>query len=253
MDLPWISAFLLLFASGALMAGATMPVRVVGERFLRVNVMAAMVLAVLGGVSTALFPQTDTSAGSRHLAMAFGAAILLYAVAVRLPRIPPRRPLHLALAAWGAASVYASAPERSWAVLVACPTAAAALGMALVAMMLGRSYLKARNPSFELLAGSCRILIAALLLRGIASAVFFIPASDPLSTWASEDPLLVLLVGVRYGVGTVCAIALAWMALACAKIRSNQSATGILYVVLGFVVMGELIAAYMTGAKGLAL
>jgi hypothetical protein len=49
-----------------------------------------------------------------------------------------------------------------------------------------------------------------------------------------------LWLGLRWMAGLVGPAILGWMAWNCARVRSTQSATGILYVVVIFVFIGEL-------------
>ena len=53
--------------------------------------------------------------------------------------------------------------------------------------------------------------------------------------------------------GFVAPAALVWMTWRCVQIRSNQSATGILYVSLAFVLIGEIIAKYFLVSAHLIL
>ena len=55
---------------------------------------------------------------------------------------------------------------------------------------------------------------------------------------------------MRVLAGIVLATALALMSLTCAKARSNQSATGILYVGVVFVLIGETVSMYLTLGQG---
>ncbi len=52
---------------------------------------------------------------------------------------------------------------------------------------------------------------------------------------------------VRWGVGFVGVLGLTWMAWQTARIRSTQSATGILYVVVIFCFLGELMSQLLAG------
>jgi hypothetical protein len=118
-------------------------------------------------------------------------------------------------------------------------TSAALLGCATTAMLMGHSYLIAPSmsltPLLRLLAG----LSGSLLLRMVL-------ASASLWSWASGDMPIspgsdtMLWLPVRWGVGLVAPLVLAWMARAATKIHSTQSATGILYVVVIFCFVGEL-------------
>ena len=53
--------------------------------------------------------------------------------------------------------------------------------------------------------------------------------------------------------GFVAPLVLLWLAWRCVRIRSNQSATGILYVVVAFVLIGEIIAKYVLVSQRLVL
>lgn len=253
MSLPWIAVFLTLFASGTMLAAATVSPRAIGPRFHRVAVTTAMLLAVLAPFSAGIV--TRGIHGARIISVAYAGSVLAYAVAARLPGFSAFRPAGIGLGAAGLAVALLGLdhPDPLPAFLVSLAASAAALGTALVAMMLGHSYLSAGNLSFDLLIRACRLLVAVLAVRGLVSLPLFAPNLDVLAGWLDRDVVLALLVLVRFLVGIVAAVILGLMAHACAKIRSNQSATGILYVTLGFVVIGELVACYVMGDKGLAL
>jgi hypothetical protein len=117
-------------------------------------------------------------------------------------------------------------------------SSAALLGMAVTAMLMGHSYLIAPamslTPLLRLLAG----LAVATLVRMAISAL-------SLWSWTGEHSLttlteVTLLLPVRWLVGFVGPLVLAWMAWQAARIRSTQSATGILYVAVILCFLGEL-------------
>lgn len=118
-------------------------------------------------------------------------------------------------------------------------TSAALLGAATSAMLMGHSYLvapaMALTPLLRLLGA---LFVAALMRMATAGAA--------LLAWTTGHGLLtlgddaVLWLPVRWGVGFIAPLVLAWMAWQSAKIRSTQSATGILYVVVIFCFLGEL-------------
>jgi hypothetical protein len=64
---------------------------------------------------------------------------------------------------------------------------------------------------------------------------------------------MALWLGVRWLVGLVGPLALAWMAWETARIRSTQSATGILYVVVILVLIGELTSQLLLARTGFIL
>lgn len=121
----------------------------------------------------------------------------------------------------------------------------ALLGGYLMTMLLGHAYLTAggemTQAPFQRL---CVALLFALALRALTAAVFGLwPAvsergdiADPIGVWP------IMLMTVRFLVGVFVPFVMTWMALACVRIRSNQSATGILYVASILVLIGELTA-----------
>jgi hypothetical protein len=58
---------------------------------------------------------------------------------------------------------------------------------------------------------------------------------------------------LRWGLGFLGPLVLAWMAWQAAKIRSTQSATGILYVVVIFCFLGEMTSQLLLSTTGYAL
>lgn len=253
MNLPWIAVFLTLFASGTLLAAISVPPETIGSRFHRFCATTAMFLAVLAPFSAGVL-ETGVR-GTKILSVIYAGALVAYAVAVRFPGFRWFRTAHGVLGAAGIIVALAGLEktEPLFAYLISVPASAAVLGAALVAMMLGHSYLSAGNLSFDLLIRGCRVLLVALAVRGVSALAFFAPNTAVLTEWIDRDMVLALLVIVRFLVGIVSAIGLGVMAHACAKIKSNQSATGILYITVGFVMIGELVACYVMGDKGLAL
>jgi hypothetical protein len=118
-------------------------------------------------------------------------------------------------------------------------TSAALLGSALTAMLLGHSYLIApgmsMTPTFRLLAA----FAVAVLLRMAADgfALWRWTAANSLGTLNSDD---LLWLPVRWVAGFVLPLILGWMTWQTARIRSTQSATGILYAGVILCILGEL-------------
>jgi hypothetical protein len=132
--------------------------------------------------------------------------------------------------------------------LLADATSAAVLGTALSAMLMGHSYLVAPTMSLRPL----MILIAALALSVAARMVV-----DGLWLWTGRRSLgnldneMILMLLVRWAVGFAGVLALTWMSWRTARIRSTQSATGILYVVVIFCFLGELTGQLLTNSTHL--
>jgi hypothetical protein len=145
------------------------------------------------------------------------------------------------------------APEVSvpWLLLGSC-TSAALLGAAMTAMLMGHSYLIAPAMSLTPLLRLLGALGVALLLRSLVAAA-------ALWSWTGEHSLFnlgdetVLWLPLRWGLGFLAPLILGWMAWQTARIRSTQSATGILYVVVIFCFLGELTSQLLLGSTGFTL
>ncbi len=113
------------------------------------------------------------------------------------------------------------------------------LGAATSAMLMGHNYLVAPNmsmtPLYRLLAALTAALVLRLLLDGWALWQW---TADYGLDKLKEDEQLWL--PVRWVVGLAAPAVLCWMAWQTARLRSTQSATGILYVVVIFCFVGEL-------------
>jgi len=121
---------------------------------------------------------------------------------------------------------------------------ALAIGGTLAGMLLGHSYLTARGLSFTPLKRMALLLFWILVVRALfVVPVFFEPRLEMMD-W--------VFLSMRIAAGLMLPLLLAWMVLQCVKIESNQSATGILYVMVVMVgVFGELIAVYLHLARGI--
>ena len=131
-------------------------------------------------------------------------------------------------------------------------TSAALLGTATTAMLIGHSYLIAPAMSLTPL---LRVLVAmgiCILLRtAVALGGLWQWTAGPASGTAEVEMMLWL--PARWLLGFVGPIVLGWMAWETARIRSTQSATGILYVVVIFCFLGELTALLLLSKTGLPL
>src|SRR5262249_37653573 len=109
--------------------------------------------------------------------------------------------------------------------------AALVLGSATTAMLMGHSYLI--SPSMSI--GAFMTLLApigvSVLLR-LGLAGFGLWGWTSTASASNLETELLLWLGVRWTLGLIAPLVLAWMAWETARIRSTQSATGILYVVV---------------------
>jgi hypothetical protein len=131
-------------------------------------------------------------------------------------------------------------------------TSAAVLGLATTAMLMGHSYLIAPamslSPLMRLMAALVVVVVVRMFLAatGLWSWRAHVPASG------LETEMLVWL-PVRWVLGFVAPLVLVWMAWQSARIRSTQSATGILYVVVIFCFLGELTSQLLLEKTGYIL
>jgi hypothetical protein len=125
-------------------------------------------------------------------------------------------------------------------------TSAALLGSALTAMLLGHSYLIAPTmsltPLMRLLAALAMAVVARLGVDAYALACWTATHS---SVNLNSDAVFWL--PLRWLLGFLAPLGLTWMAWQTARIRSTQSATGILYIVVIFCFLGELTSQLLRG------
>jgi len=187
---------------------------------------AAMVLAFLGSFVWTL----EGAPFGRSTIVMTGLALF---VALALKDLEP--------AAVAAGSVTSPVVQPYWALLDDL-TSAAFLGTATSAMLMGHSYLVAPAMALTPLLRLLAALFAATLLRMLVAALLWWTAGQRAFT-LEEDVLLWL--PVRWGLGFIGPLVLGWMAWQSTRIRSTQSATGILYVVVIFCFLGELTSQLM--------
>ena len=122
------------------------------------------------------------------------------------------------------------------------------LGSAMLAMLLGHWYLVLANLSIRLLARATIAFILAALLRAgaLGATLMLYPLPEAVSL---EGPAgIFLVVRVLFGIlGPIVISVLIWKTV---KLRSTQSATGLLYVAVAFVLVGEMVASYLLFVDG---
>jgi hypothetical protein len=248
MALGGLGLFLLEAAAGTAFLLLFFPVGTLGRGFFSLHGTLAFVfvfLAVL--VAPAGMPRAAgwTAAG----------LLGLYSLVAQAGRAGAARPL---LAGGAAAAGYALvrvalvAPRGAgdgW-VLAGAALGGLFLGAVLLVMNLGHWYLVSRSLPFRLLARGAMLFAvlagARTLLLGSAMAFH---GGDGLSALLSvERDALFFLFRVMWGI--VGPLALSWFIWKTADMRSNQAATGLLYVALVFVLIGELLSSYLTVATG---
>jgi hypothetical protein len=235
-----LAIFCLRLACGLAGALLLLPSAVVNPRFYRTQYLTVLGLAIAAAVCL-------RAVRAPGLWLAVGGAVLfafLGSLAWSLEGAPAGRMLGVftalsALTALCLANYDRGSSQNLGWVLAGELGSAALLGTATTAMLMGHSYLIAPSMSLKPLSRLIMALFIALLLRAILSGI-------GLWYWAGEHSLnasdeVALFLPVRWGIGFVGPLILAIMAWQTARIRSTQSATGILYVVVILTFLGELI------------
>lgn len=131
------------------------------------------------------------------------------------------------------------------------------LGVSNFSMILGHYYLVVPKLSEEPLIYCMYILWAVMFLKIAASLTVLFTTANP---YLIEGSLLGdgytfnwLFISMRYLWGYAAPLILSFFTYKLCKLRSLQSATGVLYIVEFFVIVGELISVYLMAKHGLAL
>jgi hypothetical protein len=125
------------------------------------------------------------------------------------------------------------------------------LGSAAVAMLLGHWYLVSPKLSIRYLQILTIGLIVSIILRSGLFVEVIMRSREQLSQMHFYE-IYGIFVLQRVALGLFLTLALSILTYFCVKIRSTQSATGILYVVLVFCLIGELIASYLFAKTGVS-
>lgn len=243
-----LAVFALRLAAGMIACLLLLPSTIINPRFFRTHFLTALALAGLALLcvrDTAAWPLL-TLLGSA-MALAFVGSLvwgLEGAPGGRIFIVLTTLTLAAALSWLEAAGTEAAARPM---VLLGDVTSAALLGSALTAMLLGHSYLIAPTmslqPLMRLLAMLALAVAARLAVDGYALGCW--TAVHSLVSLKSRDEVVWL--PLRWLLGFLAPLALDWMAWQTARIRSTQSATGILYVIVIFCFLGELTSQLLRG------
>jgi hypothetical protein len=240
-----LATFCLRLACGLIASLLLFSPRLVNPRFFRVQFLAA-----LGLVScAALFPQQSYGRVAGTVLAIAALSCFVGSVLWSLERARGRfAVVVVTFSALAAAVTLVPDMDLSFASLATAYSSATLLGTATTAMLMGHSYLIAPAMSLTPLLNLLRGLFAAAALRMAVSSVEL--WSWTTSHWPVRlEDETVLLLPVRWGVGLFGPLILGGMAWRAAKIRSTQSATGILYVVVIFCFLGELLSQLLTATS----
>jgi len=199
-------------------------------------------LFVIAGLSIAACLALVLAGGAWHVPFAAAAATGVAALLIErgivfdvrgLRRVEP-------MAALGVGLILAN----EWPPSLATFPAAIAAGGSLGAMLLGHSYLTARRLSFRPFQQFTLLLLVIFALRTLTVAPVAFADGLQMMDW--------VYLSARAAFGLLLPIVFAWMAWQCARIESNQSATGILYALTALAFLGEMTAVYLQKTSGIA-
>lgn len=198
--------------------------------------LAALALAKLDGLATWL-------AGAGAAASFLGAAFWLY----ESPRAGKIAVWLVAACAFASAVSAASGmtvtpANFGWRAL-ATASSGLALGLVLAAMLLGHWYV---NDAAAPLGPLRRLMAAAAVAVIVRAALSALGTVNVWSTQSQVSTVWWLFLVLRWSFGICGVLALLWMAWKTLEIPNTQSATGILYVAVIGVFVGELAAALLS-------
>jgi hypothetical protein len=131
------------------------------------------------------------------------------------------------------------------------------LGISNFAMLLGHYYLVVPRLSEEPLIYCLWIFWAVIFIRITSSVVLILTGAAP---YLEEGTVLGdgymynwLFISMRYLWGYGAPLILSFFTFRLCKLRSLQSATGVLYIIEFFVIVGELVSIYLMAKHGLSL
>jgi hypothetical protein len=227
-----LSQFLLRLAFGLAFGMAITSSRKVFSGFFRNHLYVTLGLTTLAALVLAPSrPLPAIFAGSAAVLSFFGAAAWLYEA----------KRLGLSLIAGVVIASFAAAvlglTNRDVHHVAALVSSGLVLGITFAAMLLGHWYLNAPGMGLEPLR---RLLIVAGVAILVQIVVVGAGLAEEVSYRTSSNPSWLLFVALRWLFGLFGVLGLLWMAWQTLKIPNTQSATGILYVAVIGVFIGEL-------------
>jgi len=265
--------FLLGLAAGTLATLFWIPEEDLGRGYFQMNALVALGLLGLAATVAALHPFAPFGPrrieGAAALGLALAAGLFYWAAVWQQRWRLGRLGAGLALAGVTAALLLSGShslredialPHRPALLILALVTSAVFLGWSLVTMLLGHWYLIAPRLSFRHLTVFCRVLVGSTVAR-IAAVGLTLAVAAAVPATVSPHPLEAVTSFAAQGMffwfrvlwGLLGSLVLAFMALHCARVRSNQSATGILYVLVVGAFVGEITALYVTLTTGVPI
>ncbi|MEQ8763521.1 MAG: hypothetical protein RL885_06320 [Planctomycetota bacterium] len=259
----WFSSFLLALGAGTSGVLLLLPRDPLTPAFFRLHCWIGLGLA---GISLAFrwpdFEGESAALWTAWLTAAYCGAVFLQILVADRPRLAGGFLITSTLAAAAALVLDGARIDsrpidgRSITLGIDLVSAAFALGASNVAMLLGHWYLVGKDLPIGLLKRMIVALGVSIALRAIAPPLLTWAGGHTLPEGAAERPSEFLLGDglfalMKVSLGILLPGALAWMSYQCARLRNTMAATGILYVALVFVLVGELISTYLVATLSL--
>ena len=237
-----------------LAAGLYVFLPLVGRR--NAGVKFYRLILIISAALTAIAAGAHALAHARDLAIADAAAIVLVAIVYLVLRYPKRMVFRIPAALLGIAFVAlgvaswraATAATIAWS-LAGAIASIALLGTVNLAMLLGHWYLVVRGMAIDPLK---RLAIATLVATILRVAVVAVALFTP-GVWYEAALRQGIFFWMRAGWGLLGPLALYPMVWGTVKIRSTMAATGILYVDVVAVVIGEVLGGWLTAIVHVAV
>jgi hypothetical protein len=259
-----IATFLLQLGAGCLLGLLPVPAAATGRAFNRfaAGLGAGILILGLGASLQSVGRSTTTPLWGLAVASALVSSALAHVGRVGASRLPLQLAAACCLSAMAldAVAVSRTAAHPGTATTLRCVLDALGsswlLGSVFIAMILGHYYLNIAGLPIRHLTRLCLIAMAAVAVRTAAAAWgLAADGSEILRPWltgnlASGDMLALVVLLQRVLFGLAGAALLTTMAWRTARIGSTQSATGILYIAVVAVLVGEIASRYLLFGTG---
>lgn len=248
-----VATFCLRLAAGLILMLPILPPAHVPPRFYRVHFLTALGLLALAGI----FMYENATIEFWLIYAAAALACLTGSIVWHLDEAPGGRlTSYLAPIALAACLIYGGILQRGETdapMRIADDVLSAlVVGSATTAMLIGHSYLISPSMSISPLNRLLAALGISMILR-IALACFGLWGWTSSHGASNLETELMLWLPVRWVLGLIAPLVLGWMAWETARIRSTQSATGILYVAVIVCFLGELTSQLLVEKTGCVL
>ena len=248
-----VATFCLRLAAGLILMLPILPPAHVPPRFYRVHFLTALGLSALAGI----FMYENASIEFWLIYAAAVLACLTGSIVWHLDEAPGGKlTAYLAPIALTACLIYGGMLQRRQTDYVMRSVddvlSALVVGSATTAMLMGHSYLISPSMSIAPLMRLLAALGVSVILR-TALACFGLWGWTSNHDTSNLEAELILWLPARWFLGLIAPLVLGWMAWETARIRSTQSATGILYVAVIMCFLGELTSQLLLEKTGCVL